>query len=111
GGGVGVPPPADLDRGRRSVGDFSRAHGGQAAEVPGDVHDCAPFWLSGIGAPLARLSNTASVARVVAVSDDSGTGIGEPERTASTNAASSAAWPLSRPRGSRPAAPAQRRPR
>ena len=41
------------------------------------------------------------VAAVVATSDSSGTGIGPPVRTALTNAASSAFWPLSRALGSR----------
>ncbi len=38
---------------------------------------------------------------MVATSDSSGTGIGPPVRTARTNAASSASWPLSRAFGSR----------
>lgn len=38
---------------------------------------------------------------MVATSDSSGTGIGPPVRTALTNAASSAFWPLSRALGSR----------
>jgi hypothetical protein len=49
------------------------------------------------GLPLARLSPTAIVARVVAMSESMPIGIGPPVLTASTNCSISARWPLSWP--------------
>src|SRR5579875_199360 len=47
------------------------------------------------GAPVDRLCSAARVARVVATSEEIGTGIGPPVRTASIKASISARWPLS----------------
>lgn len=94
------PPPPPAHRVGRPARDLLRPHPGEAPQVPARTHGHrGPANVT--GAPLARPVPTARVAAVVATSDSSGTGIGPPDRTALTNAASSAFCPLSRALGSR----------
>src|SRR5690606_38995314 len=97
------PPPPPAHRVAHPAADLPRPHPGQPAQVPARTPRArrhrAPASVT--GTPPAAPARTARVAAVVATSDSSGTGIAPPVRTALTNAASCAAWPLSRALGSR----------
>ena len=108
GAGVGdlpAPPAALGQLVAGPAGHLRRRHAGQSPRVPAEVHrPSAGAWPRraghGLQAGLARLRRAAKVARVVATSDASGTGMARASATARTNASSSWRWPLSMPGGS-----------